>query len=425
MSLKIIVFAVLVLQGGVVAQNSKLKSIETYSYTFGVSGDSFLTEKQIRTFDPNGLRIGEEKYNYTRQGNSVVLSSSQSFKYDPASKRGVSILENGVGVYQNPAKSKILFLEYNENLEKSKVLLDSKYDSNGELTKEDTLAYDNEKRLISKCAYNYQGSTSKYCERYKYNRKGQVKRWLMHYYWYTINLKGDAVEKSTKRRDYHFCYNKQGLMTRTKGRYYGTCYLEKIRYDHEGKIAYKSSRSKTKGKKKNAAGKMVKNIDVVLKEDYYERGKLVKQEESRNGSKILLLEATLQDTLPLIRKNYINGKIYKVMEWKYFPDTSKPSHYSEVVYDSNGKLLESRKDFDMRGNVVLENQILQGIESDLNRHDFRYSNTELLIEILHEDKRGNKSVSSFDYDAKGRKISETYVRNGNKINFKVIKYEDY
>ena len=206
-----------------------IKEKKSLTYTLS-STDSIVRAQKSSTYAPDGSLWSSKNYYYNLSAPGVLLRE-ESANYDSNKKMLTeTITTYPTGKEPQTERLETYYLLYAPEEKESKRIWRRHYDSFGELTKEDTLTYNDQGLLVNNCQYNYMGSTSLLCDEYQY-KDTLKKRWLMYSKWNTINAKSEVVEKQTKRRDYRYFYNKNGQLKRVKAKDYSNKILRKLCYN--------------------------------------------------------------------------------------------------------------------------------------------------------------------------------------------------
>lgn len=386
-------------------------------YNMSTKGDTFLVADQVRKYLPEGLVAEEISSQYVRSEGGVVKSMERYFKYDPNTKIGISGEQQYDNKYRNNVSNKVYYIHYNPNPALSKIQWEQIYDSNGEITKVDTLTYDAAGRIAERCAYSFRASTSLLCDAYKYNRKGQMKRWFMFSRWNTVTAKGEIKLKKSKRRDYKYSYNGRGKMVKVKGRYYDSYRLEKYKYDSKGLLLSKTEQVKTKTKDKETKKTQ---WSTLLTTEAYMGGKLVKSVTTKNNVETIRQEVTYQDTLPLKRTLYKDKKL-NLLEERTYNTNGRLSALKNVEFREEKPFVTKLQTYNEHGDILLDETIIQDKTTSKTVYTYTYDET-------------NSFITSSTVENKNSKFHIEYQRNSSKdvtleikrdANLRLVSYKQF
>ncbi len=209
---------------------------EKSSLIYTVTGvDSLVRAQKNSTFDAQGRLLTTKNY-YYNLSSPGILTKEETTNFNSNNQiLTETITRYPTGMEPQTERLETKYLDYQPREEDSKRIWRRHYDQFGELTKEDTLTYNPAGLLLNSCQYNYMGSTSLLCDEYSY-KDTLRKRWVTYSKWNTINGKSDVVEKQTKRRDYRYCYNKQGNLKRLRAKDYSSKIRRTLCYDKQGQL---------------------------------------------------------------------------------------------------------------------------------------------------------------------------------------------
>lgn len=362
------------------AQKPLVKSIYTEKKEFRTYKDTLsqVTNTSFVEYDAK-KRILKQYLTYFRKNlteKEPFIYMTDSLEYDPVSNSSVQKLDDKTD-YTRSRTEKIRYLDYTDSPQTTKIIQRQRYDYS-DLLKEDTFEYDKKNRLVKMCNYSYEGNGYLFCDKINYNHKGQKKRWRMYSKWFTINLAQKSVQKKTKRRDFHYRYNKNGQLTSMWGKYYREHHSVKNKYDANGKldkkeiiISYiekylpekpKPNTDKTENKKTESKTKKVKQLKkkIVNKQTIkYDAGRPLIDLKKRNEKILTTIQTEYKDTLILRQthkglspdfddlvdistewvydsENVLEKKIETYMNTK----TNTPSHTKEFFFDKKGQLIK-------------------------------------------------------------------------------------
>ncbi len=378
------------------AQNWQNKSEKLYRY---VGGDSLIVSQKEQQLDTEGRLIKQRIYYYNTVPplNSLYREESSDWNEPVMTQRTVTYAPNKS---PNSEKLEIYYKKYHPKDDSCQVAWARKYDAKGELNKEDTFTYNKKNLLVKKCSYDYQGSTSLLCETYKYNSKGQCKRYRSHVHWTTINIRGRASNKKTLRIDYKYKYKKNKIVS-IKGRNYSSDYQVINKYDKAGNLTF--SETTVNRTHKTSAADRAKN-DSLPKKQISQDKKTLKYENGR------LTEETI------IENNIVRKKLLNKYQDSLLVSTQ--------IFGKNEQRQEE-KDF------LYENGVLK------SRTTRRYNDRQLLNytvlatcneygKIVSEVQTMNEKIVSTilqEYDTKQNLIETTLLNTkGDKIEKTIYKY---
>ncbi|WMX14842.1 MULTISPECIES: hypothetical protein [unclassified Aureispira] len=358
------------------------------SYGIGKQ-DSLIRFRKTMQYDTLGRLMQKQNYYYHIRDNGRLTKEEKAFFDLDKQVLTEEIIDYPEG--KEPLRQKLItrYLDYQAKEEDSKYILRQLYDKFGELAKEDTLTYDEQQNLTELCSYNYTGSTSLSCNYYTY--KDSLKtRWTTYAKWNTINIKGDVVERSGKRRDYRYKYNKKGQLTHTCGKYYKNRFRQKIKYDKQGHIVEDKTILRRKIKQVGSKDKPPKKKYRINKEEHiltYKDGRLISDIKSINKKEINKKEVTYENEhIKTVRKT-INGALLEEVIYSYNKDW-KIIEKTSNRYTKKGKIhYRTISYFDEKENLIREEQNMGG-------------------KIL--------SITSFVYDSLGNLIEKSLSSHNNK-----------
>ena len=274
--------------------------------------------------DPPGTLASEKKVSYNDETQLwVSVSTTYKKNKDPETE-----------------KLKIKYLTYSKTPNQCKPVWTQKYDKTDDIIKEDTITYNDQQQIIQSCTYSYSGSTSLFCDHFEYNKKGLRKKWFTYYKWTTINGRSQVVERSKKRRNYKYKYNKNNQLVRGKGRYYKTKYKESRTYDKNGQLASveisKLRKTKHNKKRRKETGKRF-FISGNTRSERYENGKLVYLKTTENSTEKRREEYVYTDSLLTEYTLYINSNKNQIVSYEYNNEGILKSKETDK-YDARGKM---------------------------------------------------------------------------------------
>jgi len=275
------------------------------------------------------------------------------------------------------------------------------YDTYGEITREDTLTYDASQHLIEQSDYNYMHNTSLKSHYYSYNKKGLISKWTTFTKWTTINGKGEVANRQAKRRNYRYCYNKNGQLVSAKEKYYKNHFSQKIKYDKNGlilenktlrkrKIKVPIPKKKGKENTEKKADKKTKYRNKIRKEEQiqsYENGRIICDIKIIDKKEISRTEISYQDTLPKL-----------------------------ITLKQKGVLAEQTEYFYTENNILTK----KILKKHGPKGKFRYAITTFFNAIgkpiKEEQIMGKKTLSvlEIEYDKEGKPVMKSLSTNNNK-----------
>lgn len=350
----------LLLAGNLLLAQPIIKEKKSLTYTIS-STDSIVRAQKSSTYAPDGTLLSNKDYYYNLSSPGVLLRE-EAANYDPNKKiLTETITRYPAGKEPQTERLETLYLLYAPHEKDSKRIWRRHYDRFGELTKEDTLTYNEQGFLVSNCQYNYMGSTSLLCDEYQY-KDTLKKRWLMYSKWNTINAKSEVVEKQTKRRDYRYFYNKNGQLKRIKAKDYSNKILRKLCYNKEGQLqkdhlTVQRQISKpvrdSKGDKTDKTKKYTQKTEHIM---CYEEGNLVGILRLVDGQEVKRETFIYNDSILEKEKLLVNGKPSEELFYTY--DEKLLVETTKNKYDSKGNLRYTIKTFfNKEGQAIKKEQI--------------------------------------------------------------------
>lgn len=369
-----------------------------------IEEDSIIREHTTLNYDKEARLIRKQAYFYDVREPEVLTKETKA-NFDAASQEMVEHI-----IYykknEDPTREKLetKYLLYTGQEETSKYVWRKLYDKFGEITKEDTITYNEAQQITQKCIFDYRGNTSLYCYDYDYNKKGQEKRWRMFSKWTTISMKGTVVDRKAKRKETRFKYNAKGQLVRTCGRNYSTRFTQKISYHPNGE----------KAKDETVLRRRVRNS---------------KEKQKKTGKKYW----TRKD----ITTYTYNKKGLPLLELTMFGEEVKAK--IEKVYEQDSLLTEV-KHYDRK--VLVEDAIYEYNKEGKLKHSAtnkRHSNGKLryVVDIVYNEEgqplvekqlSDKKILSHIDYHYNEDQLIETIevkVNNGTAFEHKAYKYTYY
>ncbi|BDS14618.1 hypothetical protein [Aureispira anguillae] len=360
---------------------AQIKEQTIVAYGIGQQ-DSIIRFRKTVNYDSLGRLINRQNYYYHHREKGVLVKEEKAFFNPQDQWLTEQIITYPLGKDPIYKKLRTKYLDYQANEKNSKHILRQLYDKYGELSKEDTLTYDKDSNLIAVCNYNYQGSTSLFCNYYTYKDNLQT-RWTTYTKWTTINVKGMVVERQAKRRDFRYKYNKNKQLTRSFGRHYKKRFCQKIKYDKQHKILEDKSIVKHKARQVGTKDNPPQKKFYIHKEEktlHYQNGLLVKEIQLVNKKETKKKEITYQDSLPKTITTSLNTIVVVEKIYTYNAQLIL-TQLTTNKYHKNGKIRYSIiTHFNPKGNVIKEEQIIG-------------QKTLSVLEIKY-DKHGNPLVQS-------------------------------
>lgn len=358
------------------------------SYAIGEK-DSLIRFRKTMQYDTSACLIQKQNYYYHIREEGQLVKEEKAFFDASTQVLTEEIIDYPEG--SEPLRQKLItrYLDYQAEEKDSKYILRQLFDKFGELAKEDTLTYDQDQNLIELCSYVYTGSTSLSCNYYTYKNNLQT-RWTTYSKWTTINIKGDVVERSGKRRDYRYKYNKAGQLTRAFGKYYKRRFRQKITYDKEGKIKEDRTIVKRRVRQSGTKEKPPKKKYIMHKEEHilsYEEGRLVLDRQLVNKKEINKKEITFENNLVKTIRRTLNGSLLEEIIYSY-------SKGLKVIEKQNNRYTKDGK---------IHYRVLS-----------YYDNNENLVR--EEQNMGGKvlSTTTYTYDSAGNVTEQSLSTNNNK-----------
>jgi hypothetical protein len=366
----------LVLASNIVLAQAVIKEKKSLSYTL-TSTDSIVRAQKSSTYNKEGALLNCKHYYYNLSAPGVLVKE-ESANFDTDQQ----ILTETITRYpkdKEPQTERLetKYLVYAAKEKDSKRIWRRHFDRFGELTKEDTLTYNDEQLLLNNCQYNYMGSTSLLCDEYQY-KDGLKKRWLMYSKWNTIDAKSQVVEKQTKRRDYRYFYNRAGQLKRVRAKDYASKICRKVYYDQEGRLSKnyilvrrKVSKpvDKAKGDKSDKKRKYIQKTEEIL---LYDAGKLLSAQRLVDGKETNSTIYEYEDSL--LQKETIRVNSTKTEEILYSYQAGVLTEKISHKLDQKGNIRYSIKNFyNEQGQAVRKEQIagknvLSVVEWTYNKH---------------------------------------------------------
>lgn len=369
------------------------------SYTIGEK-DSLTRFRKTMQYDTSGCLIQKQNYYYHFREKGLLVKEEKAFFNTSTKILKEEIIDYPKGA--EPIRKKLLtqYLDYQAKEKDSKYVLRQLFDKFGELAKEDTLTYDKDHNLVKLCSYVYTGNTSLSCHHYTYKDSLQT-RWTMDAIWTTINGKGDVVERSGKRRDYRYKYNKSGKLIRACGKHYKKRFRQKIKYDKEGNIKENQTLVIRKIKQSGTKEKPAKKKYRISKEEHtlsYDEGRLVLDVKTLNKKEIDKRETTYENGLIKTVKRTVKGYLLEEIIYRYTTELTLLEKQTSR-YTKTGQLhYRTTAHYDDNENLVREEQNMG--EKLLSVITYAYDDAANLIEqslSTHNNKSLEKTLYIYKY----------------------------
>lgn len=378
---------------------TKIKEKVVLSYAIGEK-DSLIRFRKTMQYDTSGRLIQKQNYYYHIHEKGQLVKEEKAF-FNTSNQ----VLTEEIIDYperKEPVRQKLVtrYLDYQAKEKDSKYILRQLFDKFGELAKEDTLTYDNNQNLIELCSYVYTGNTSLSCNYYTYKNDLQT-RWTTYSKWTTINAKGEVADRSGKRRDYRYKYNKAGELTRACGKYYKKRFHQKIKYNKEGKIEKNRTVVRRKIRQVGTKEKPAKKKYRLSKEEHiltYDEGRLVLDIKFIDKKEINKKEITFENGLVKTIKRSVNESLLEEIIYSYNKEL-KVLEKQNNRYTKNGKVhYRTISHYDDNENLVSEEQNVGG--KILSATTYTYDNAGNLIEqslSSHNNKSLEKTLYIYKY----------------------------
>jgi hypothetical protein len=341
---------------------TQIKEKVILSYNTVGEKDSVTRFRKTMQYDTSGCLIHKQNYYYHTRKEGLLVKEEKAFFNSSTQTLTEEIIDYHEG--REPIRQKLStrYLDYQAKEKDSKYILRQLFDKFGELAKEDTLTYDEEARLIALCSYVYTGTTALSCNYYTYKNDLRT-RWTTYFKWTTINAKGAVVERSGKRRDYRYKYNKAGQLIRASGKHYKKRFHQKLLYDKEGKIRENKTVVKRKIKQLGTKEKPSKKKYRISKEEHtlrYDEGRLVLDFKVLNKKEIIKREITFENDLIKTIKRTKDSFLLEEIIYSYNEESTILRKQSSR-YTRKGKMhYRTISDYDENENIVREEQNMGG-----------------------------------------------------------------
>ncbi|MFK7799285.1 MAG: hypothetical protein AB8E82_17680 [Aureispira sp.] len=401
----------LLLAANCVLAQAVVKEKKSLSYTL-TSTDSIVRAQKSSTYNKDGAVLNSKHY-YYNLSTPGVLVKEESVNFDLDKQiLTETITRYPKGKEPQTERLETKYLVYAAKEKDSKRIWRRHFDRFGELTKEDTLTYNDQQLLVNNCQYNYMGSTSLLCDEYQY-KNGLKKRWLMYSKWNTIDAKSQVVEKQTKRRDYRYCYNRAGKLKRIRAKDYASKICHKVSYDKQGRLAknhilvrrkVSKTVNKAKGDKSEKKRKYLKKTEEIL---LYDKGKLVSAQRLVDGKEANSTTYDYQDSL--LQKETIRVNRTKTEEILYSYEAGKLTEKTSHKLDPKGNIRYSIKNFyNEQGNAVRKEQIAR--KNVLSVTEWTYNNHgDILSRISYRPKQKKSKKGMEEIEPSKEKIVYIYT----------------
>jgi hypothetical protein len=340
---------------------TQIKEKVILSYTVGEK-DSVTRFRKTIQYDTSGCLIHKQNYYYHPRKKGLLIKEEKAFFNTSTKTLTEEIIDYHEG--REPIRKKLStrYLDYQAKEKDSKYILRQLFDKFGELAKEDTLTYDEEERLIALCSYVYTGTTALSCNYHTYKNDLQT-RWTTYFKWTTINAKGAVVERSGKRRDYRYKYNKAGQLIRASGKHYKKRFHQKLLYEKEGKIKENKTVVKRKVKQLGTKEKPSKKKYRTSKEEHtlkYDKGRLILDLKVVNKKEITKKEITFENDLIKTIKRTKDSFLLEEIVYSY-SEESRVLKKQSNRYTRKGKVhYRTISDYDENENIVREERNMGG-----------------------------------------------------------------
>lgn len=418
----ILLFAITLLSAQLLTAQ-QLKRSERKVFRYNEKGDSSLTETRLEEYAPDGTQTKLEIHFYngaSPQPQAEAQTSWQLYTFDASKKVGrfrqgknERIIVNYLS-YDNkkPVQQQCLAMHNSftnawpgEVFKCAHAAQNIKYfNEDDELSREDTFIYGPDKRLKEYVRYNYLGYTSKFSDQFSYTRKGLLKKWKTQNHWLTINIKGESVEKHSRRRLNKYSYNSKGNLKRLKGRYYDTWIDHKLRYDKTGAIRYKKEVTCRKSTKEEN-GKRKKYWDEQTEEFWYQEGRLLESKRTKNGKLEGRTINHYKDSLLVATEMYQHGNLLEKKEYNY--ESGVLSSTKNITFMAGGKAqTEVFKKFDKEKNVTFWQEKINDNQTKSEEYSYVFDVTKNVIERTIVNSKNLTFKSYFSYNEKNMCVRE-------------------
>lgn len=353
---------------------AQAKIKEKKEIAFGLANqDTTFRFQKISNYDELGRLTYRQNYYYHPVQKGVLTKEEKSI-FDISNQTLTEYIITYIP-NKDPSSQKLVtrYLDYQIKEENSKRIGRQYYDEHGEISREDTLTYNENKDLVELSTYDYRGNTSLFTDYYTYNKKGLKTKWITLSKWTTIDMKGEVAERHEKRRNYVYRYDNKGQLVSVKGRYYLNRFEQKISYDENGKIA--SDKTTVKRKTRSSNSKTPKKFKIDTEEQVllYQNGRLISDTKffnktETNKTQLVYLDSLIQ-TIKITEKQklidstgyeYLNKNLLsKKTQTKYTSD-GKPRYHLITYYNEKGKAIKEEQ--------IMGNKILSVLESQYDEH---------------------------------------------------------
>lgn len=362
-----------------------IKTKKEMVYRFRNKTDSIPKSIKEWQYDKEGRLIYKRYYMYSMRSNdppNTLHREEKTIFIKDENLLEQSITNYGFGGKIEP-KTEMLrtwYVKYAAEDKDSKPRLWQKLDNFMEISKEDTLTYDDEGKLIERCIYNYRGNTSLFCDKYFYNKKGKRVRWKTYNRWTTININSKVKQKNSKRRDYRYFYNSKGQHIKSKGKYYKTKYRQDKKYDEEGHLTFFQTKESRKAKysqkmQEKTGKKYYQNINQITEK--FENGNQIYYQEIKNSNEVNRTEKVYEGDLEKNYTMWYKGKLWEEVEYTY-NDQGIRTGKELQRYTKEGKrhYLET-SNYNAKGQIM--KTIRKANNKELSRHEYEYNTAGELI----------------------------------------------
>ena len=362
-----------------------------FHYRYNNQGDSVLILQKERHLNADSALIFKKHYHYEGgfQQNSLWREESALFSDNILTQLNTYYRKNAEPVTE---KLETKYLSYTAYDSLDKIIWMRKYDSNNDLTREDTFTYNKKGLATEKWSYIYSGSTSVLQETYHYNCKNNLKKTKYYIVWNTVNIRGNATAKKTHRGTYKYKY-KKGKLVAGKGKIRNVKYQEKVTYDEQGLV--KSDIITFKGEEKytqkDQKPTTIMVVDSTIR--FFEKGLLLEEFiQSRNVFK----EHT--------KYSYQDGLVASIEHLNKEGKPTKTIHYTIA----NGKYTKGiQQNYDNKG------------MPNFTTH-FQYNEKGLLVEEKLSKEAQTIQIKQYSYDIQNRMTEQLTINTAGKKTERIV-----
>lgn len=367
-----------------------------FIYRYSSQGDSAITLQKERHFNADSALIYKKHYMYEGnfQQNALWREESAVLVDNVLTQMNIFYRKNAEPTTE---KLETKYLVYSAHDSIDKIVWMKKYDTNNELIRQDSIVYDKKMQAIEKWSHIFTGSTSVTLEKYKY-KKGNLAQTQFYIVWNTVNIRGNATAKRSKRGTYKYKYNKKGQLVSGKGKIRNTNYLELNTYDAQNKIASETITFKYQEKYINEQKQAIMKDMVDSTRRNYKDGLLVEEYvQTRNQIKSRLVN-TYQDGLLVESQIYsTDNKLQKIIKHT----VANKQYTSGMIehYDGKDKLLfRTALSYNDKGLLVEEKMMGLTSNSIVSVKQYTYDNFNRLIDIITINGKEEKTERTvFEY----------------------------